>query len=78
MKLTLVTQRHRTSPFPMLPVSEATDNILANTPLPRIISLPVNQNLVGYVLAVDVNAPESVPGFRASIVDGYAVTCISH
>ena len=78
MKLTLVTQRHRTSPFPMLPVSEATDNILTNTPLPRVISLPVNENLIGYVLAEDVNAPESVPAFRASIVDGYAVIRISH
>ena len=59
----------------MLSVSEATDKILTNTPIPKITSLPVNQDLIGYILAEDVDAPESVPAFRASIVDGYAVIC---
>ncbi|KAG9721249.1 hypothetical protein KCU73_g14299, partial [Aureobasidium melanogenum] len=40
---------------------------------PTTITLPVNESLVGHVLAQDVTAPESVPAFRASIVDGYAV-----
>jgi len=74
--LTIVTQRHRSSPYPMVLVSEATQKILANTPELGTISLPVNEDLVGYVLAQDIKAAESVPAFRASIVDGYAVICI--
>ena len=70
-----VTQRHRSSPFPMLSVPEATDKILTNTPVLPITSLPVNESLVGYILAEDIKASESVPAFRASIVDGYAVIC---
>jgi gephyrin len=61
----------------MLSVKEATQEILENTPLCPIVSLPVDENLVGYVLAEDIHAPESVPAFRASIVDGYAVICTS-
>jgi gephyrin len=73
--INVVTQRHRSSPYPMLSVSEATEQILSNTQILSTISLPVNENLVGYILAEDVHAPESVPAFRASIVDGYAVIC---
>ncbi|CAB5124419.1 unnamed protein product [Rhizophagus irregularis] len=36
----------------------------------RSITVPVNENLVGMVLAEDVYAKEPVPGYRASIVDG--------
>jgi gephyrin len=61
----------------MLSVKEATQKILTNTPVLPKISLPVNEDLVGYLLAEDIKAPESVPAFRASIVDGYAVICIS-
>jgi hypothetical protein len=57
----------------MISVSEATQKTLANTQVLRIISRPVDADLVGYVLAENVAAPESVPAFRASIVDGYAV-----
>lgn len=74
-KLMQVTQRHRSSPYPMLSVPEATEKILVNTPELGTIALPVNEDLVGYILAEDIKAPESVPAFRASIVDGYAVIC---
>ena len=57
----------------MLSVKDATQKILDNTFLLPIISLPVNEDLVGYILAEDIKASESVPAFRASIVDGYAV-----
>jgi len=73
--LSPVTQRHRSSPYPMLSVSEATQKILNNTPVLSVTSKPVDADLVGYILAEDVSAPESVPAFRASIVDGYAVIC---
>jgi gephyrin len=33
----------------------------------------VDEDIIGYVLAEDVTAPEAVPAFRASIVDGYAI-----
>src|ERR1700735_2951213 len=49
--INIVTQRHRSSPYPMLSVSEATEKILSNTPILSTISLPVNEDLVGYILA---------------------------
>jgi gephyrin len=33
----------------------------------------VDDQLIGYVIAEKVTAHEPVPGYRASIVDGYAV-----
>lgn len=67
------TARHRSSPYPMLSVDEALKLIRDFTPLPKIEKLPVDDSLGGAILAEDVKAPESVPAFRASIVDGYAV-----
>ncbi|KAI5236706.1 hypothetical protein E4T43_08445 [Aureobasidium subglaciale] len=66
-------RRHRQSPYPMLSVTDALQQIADHTPEPTTIKLPVNEALVGHVLAEDVTAQESVPAFRASIVDGYAV-----
>jgi gephyrin len=66
-------RRHRHSPYAMLSVTDALQQIEQHTPSPTIITLPVNESLVGHVLAQDVTAAESVPAFRASIVDGYAV-----
>ncbi|CAG8534226.1 17591_t:CDS:2 [Cetraspora pellucida] len=37
------------------------------------IKVPVDENLIGMVLAEDVVARLPVPGYRASILDGYAV-----
>ena len=66
-------RRHRESPYPMLPVSEALEQIKQQTPPPEITTVKVDSALVGAVLAEDVKARENVPAFRASIVDGYAV-----
>ncbi|KAL8813806.1 MAG: hypothetical protein Q9223_006931 [Gallowayella weberi] len=66
-------QRHRESQYPMVPVDEALRLVLENTPKPKVIRVPVDGNLVGCVLAEDVQADELVPAFRASIVDGYAI-----
>lgn len=41
-------------------------------PLPSI-EQPVNEALIGSVLDEDVVAVEAVPGYRAAILDGYAV-----
>lgn len=66
-------RRNRESPYPMLSVSDALAKIREHTPAPEITTVRVDRNLPGYVLAKDVSARESVPAFRASIVDGYAV-----
>lgn len=66
-------QRHRSSPYPMLSVEEALHKISEHTPAPTVIELPVNPSLVGSIIAEDVFAAEAVPAYKASIVDGYAV-----
>lgn len=57
----------------MLSVDEALKLISAQTPDPEVVEVPVNIDLVGYVIAEDVYAAEAVPAYLASIVDGYAV-----
>jgi len=57
----------------MLSVEDALTKIAENSPQGQVIRVPVNEDIVGSVLAEDVEANESVPAFRASIVDGYAV-----
>lgn len=66
-------RRSRESPYPMLSVDDALQKIRENTPSPEIITSKVDTSLVGRVVAETVSARENVPGFRASIVDGYAV-----
>lgn len=66
-------QRHRSSPYPMLEVSDAVKAVKQNTPQPQTVKAKVDGNLVGAVLAEDVTAREAVPAYRASIVDGYAI-----
>ena len=72
------TRRYRESPYPMLSVDDALELIAEHTPDPTIIKATVNEDLVGLVLASDVTARESVPAFRASIVDGYAILASDH
>ena len=57
----------------MLSVDQALKLIVDNTPAPKAFPMPLNTGVIGHILAEDVKAPESVPAFRASIVDGYAV-----
>jgi gephyrin len=57
----------------MLAVDDALKLISEQTPTPIVEKVPVDMSLGGTVLAEDVKATESVPAFRASIVDGYAV-----
>ncbi|KAL6710391.1 hypothetical protein ACN47E_009337 [Coniothyrium glycines] len=67
------TRRYRSSPYPMLPVEEALEVIAKQVPDPTVEKVKVDLNLGGSVLAEDVKSTESVPAFRASIVDGYAI-----
>ncbi|KAL4869254.1 hypothetical protein BDV12DRAFT_168167 [Aspergillus spectabilis] len=66
-------RRYRESPYPMLSVDEALKLISIHTPSPEVVEVPVNIDLVGYVIAEDVYAAEAVPAYLASIVDGYAM-----
>ena len=72
------TRRYRESPYPMLSVEDALKQISEHTPPPVVIHSAVSNDLVGSVLAEDVAAHESVPAFRASIVDGYAIVAGDH
>ncbi|KAI4934347.1 hypothetical protein J4E85_002203 [Alternaria conjuncta] len=67
------TRRYRSSPYPMLAVEDALKLISEQTPAAAVQKVPVDMRLSGSVLAEDVKATESVPAFRASIVDGYAI-----
>lgn len=71
------TQRHRSSPYPMLSVQDAVSTILQHTTPLIPISLPLSPDLVDYIIASDVYAVEAVPAYRASIVDGYAVIAVA-
>ncbi|CAK4030391.1 probable gephyrin [Lecanosticta acicola] len=71
-------RRYRESPYPMLSVEDALEQVSQHTPEPKLTKAKVDENLVGSVLAEDVTANESVPAFRASIVDGYAILASKH
>ncbi|CAM9113787.1 unnamed protein product, partial [Hapterophycus canaliculatus] len=65
--------RERESPFPMIPVDEAIGEVLKQaTPL-KAVALTLADIPPGNVLAVDITAPEPLPPFPASTMDGYAV-----
>ncbi|KAL8735086.1 MAG: hypothetical protein Q9181_002924 [Wetmoreana brouardii] len=66
-------ENQRESQWPKESVDDALRMVLENTPSPKPAKVPVDGNLVGHVLAENVQAEEPVPAFRASIVDGYAI-----
>ena len=56
-----------------LPLSEARHRLLADiSPINALTTVPLDEAL-GRVNAKSINAPASIPGFRASIMDGYAL-----
>ncbi|KAG0080168.1 hypothetical protein BGZ90_000397 [Linnemannia elongata] len=70
---TPVSRRLRKSPYPLIPMEEALSSVMGRVvPLPSV-QKPVDGSLIGAVLDEDVVAVEAVPGYRASILDGYAV-----
>ncbi|KAG8627830.1 hypothetical protein KVT40_003703 [Elsinoe batatas] len=68
------TQRARSSPYPMIPVDEALSLIAEHIPRPVAETVSLDNSILPSVLAEDAYAPSAVPAFRASIVDGYAVS----
>lgn len=71
-----VASRQRQSPYPLVPLREALNLVLAQTPAPdAIATLSVDNSLVGHVLAEDVLADSPIPSGPSTNVDGYAVRC---
>lgn len=69
-----MSRKARSSPYPLISVGDAQDLVDQHTKQLNVINMPVSQFLAsGYILAEDVQSIEPVPGYRASIVDGYAV-----
>lgn len=79
-----IAQRSRESPYPMISfdkalklvtsISENMFNQKRNDPDRHAMTIKIGgEDVCGHVLAQDVVAPDNVPSFRASIMDGYAV-----
>ncbi|KAM3424046.1 hypothetical protein BST61_g11403 [Cercospora zeina] len=67
------------TPTPKIALSQTTPaQIATHTPSPKVVKASISESLIGSVLAGDVVASESVPAFRASIVDGYAILAADH
>ena len=69
---TNVANRARKSPFPMITVEEAQKIVLSHSTILGTKQIRFTEAL-GYVLAEDIFAKDSLPPFPASIKDGYAV-----
>ncbi|KAJ1937385.1 hypothetical protein FBU59_004764, partial [Linderina macrospora] len=68
-----VAKRARHSPYPMIPVDVALQHVLEHVPQPTPVSVSLAAIRDGMTVAKDVVATENVPGYPASIMDGYAV-----
>ncbi|KAJ1868602.1 hypothetical protein LPJ78_000114 [Coemansia sp. RSA 989] len=68
-----VSRRARRSPYPMIPVAKALQLVLDHVKLLPAKRLSLNQIVHGQILAEDIIAQENVPGYPASIMDGYAM-----
>lgn len=72
-----VITRARASPYPMIEVDKALDLILSNSPSPKTCVIPIkDKDITTHIISQDIVAKESVPAYRASIVDGYAVIAV--
>jgi gephyrin len=68
-----VASRPRTSPYPLVPVTQALETVLQQAPLLPPTFLSSLSEALGAVIAEDVVAHEPHPPFPASVKDGYAV-----
>ena len=62
----------RQSPYPMIPIDEALKLISSKLQPLSSSLIPTSQSL-NRILADDIHAPSSLPPFRASIKDGFAI-----
>lgn len=72
-----VAARHRQSQYPIIPLTEAYDHILSNSPVLETETRQVDPSLVGSILAEDVYSELNLPSTRTTNVDGYAVASSS-
>ncbi|KAJ3100029.1 hypothetical protein HDU96_010477 [Phlyctochytrium bullatum] len=70
---TPVKARARTSPYPLAEFDDALSTVLRFAESMQPVTQKVDSTLAGFIVAEDVVSNEAVPGYRASIVDGYAV-----
>ncbi|KAJ3084135.1 hypothetical protein HDU99_003174 [Rhizoclosmatium hyalinum] len=68
-----VSNRVRKSLYPLVPYDQALASVIEHTPVLSPTKHNVSEALAGHILAEDVKALDPVPGYRASVVDGYAV-----
>ncbi|CAO1621985.1 unnamed protein product [Sympodiomycopsis kandeliae] len=72
------TARSRQSPYPILPMAQALQLIDQHTPkASQKLHVPVDEHLVGFVLAQDVRSSQDLPPGNTTNVDGYAVAVSS-
>ncbi|KAM0750696.1 hypothetical protein T439DRAFT_325750 [Meredithblackwellia eburnea MCA 4105] len=70
---TSAADRQRKSPYPMVSVREAMSLIFDNTPTSNFEFRPVDESLVGAIIAEDVESSYPIPQAPTTNVDGYAV-----
>lgn len=71
---TTVSQRPRNSPYPMIPLSESFKILEQYAPPLQYSSEPITSpNLLNATISESIYAPFSIPAWRTSIVDGYAI-----
>ncbi|KAJ2365858.1 hypothetical protein H4S01_003019 [Coemansia sp. RSA 2610] len=68
-----VARRARASPYPMVAEAAALERVLACVDALPVRRVGLAELAPGHVLAEDVAAQENVPGYRASVMDGYAM-----
>ena len=73
-----VTLRHRSSPYPIIPMDEALHAIIQQTHTNEVVELPVTSDLRGFILAEDVKAPRALPPRATTNVDGYALKAAAY
>ncbi|GAA6032133.1 hypothetical protein JCM8097_007089 [Rhodosporidiobolus ruineniae] len=70
---TSIAARQRQSPWPLVSVREAMSAIFAHAPVMPVVTASVDEQLVGSVLASDVEAAVNIPQGPSTNIDGYAV-----
>ena len=63
--------------LPLTPLNEVIDIVMSRVPGPQTEDVPLAESL-GRILAEDVVSQRSLPPFRSSAMDGYALCCGGH
>ncbi|XP_028398676.1 gephyrin-like [Dendronephthya gigantea] len=72
--LSKVAERDRQSRYPLMPMDKAVETVLNHVSVCKPLEANGGiQDVLGFILAKDINAKEPYPPFAASVKDGYAV-----